>query len=110
MKNYVQPGDTLTLTAPYDLTSGLGVLVGSIFGVASADALTGAEVEAVRKGVFDLKKKAATAITAGAKVYWDNTAREVNTTATANTLIGAAAVAAGASDATVTVVLDGAVR
>ena len=37
MKNYVQPGATLTLTAPYAVVSGDGLLVGSIFGVATTD-------------------------------------------------------------------------
>ena len=35
MKNYVQPGNTITLTAPYAVVSGDGLLVGSIFGVAA---------------------------------------------------------------------------
>ena len=30
MKNYVQPGNTITLTAPYAVASGDGLLVGSI--------------------------------------------------------------------------------
>ena len=34
MKNYIQPGNTITLTAPYDVNSGDGLLVGAIFGVA----------------------------------------------------------------------------
>ena len=33
MKNYVQPGNTITLTAPYAIASGDGLLVGSIFGI-----------------------------------------------------------------------------
>ena len=32
--NFIQPGDTLTLTAPYTVASGAGAKVGSIFGVA----------------------------------------------------------------------------
>jgi len=38
MKNYVQPGNTITLTAPYAVASGDGLLVGAIFGVASGTA------------------------------------------------------------------------
>lgn len=34
MRNYIQPGNTITLMAPYDVTSGGGLLVGAIFGVA----------------------------------------------------------------------------
>ena len=33
MKNYVQPGNTITLTAPYAVASGDGLLVGAIFGI-----------------------------------------------------------------------------
>ena len=38
MKTYVQPGNTITLTAPYAVASGDGLLVGSIFGVAAGAA------------------------------------------------------------------------
>ena len=58
MKNYVQPGETLTLTAPRALASGAGLLVGSIFAIATADAAQGANVEAITRGVFDLPKAA----------------------------------------------------
>jgi len=34
-KNYIQSGNVLTLTAPSDVSSGDGLLVGSIFGVGS---------------------------------------------------------------------------
>ena len=100
MKNYVQPGATLTLTAPYALTSGDGLLVGSIFGVAAGDAASGATVEAALTGVFDLTKIGSQAWTVGAKVYWDDTNKRCTTVATDNTLIGAAveAVASGAGD------------
>ena len=95
MKTYVQPGNTITLTAPYDVTSGDGLLVGAIFGIASGDALTGAEVEVVTTGVFDVTKAASQAWAVGDKVYWDNTNRVVTKTATANTLIGVAVLAVG---------------
>ena len=90
MKNYVQPGHTVPLPAPYAVASGDGLLVGAIFGVATANAAIGDAVEATLVGVFDLKKVASQAWAAGDKVYWDNTAKEVTKTATANTLIGAA--------------------
>jgi len=38
MKNYVQPGKTITLAAPYAVSAGDGLLVGAIFGVATASA------------------------------------------------------------------------
>jgi predicted RecA/RadA family phage recombinase len=95
MRNYIQPGHALTLVAPYDVVSGDGLLVGSIFGVASHDALSGAEVETQLTGVLDLAKVASQAWTAGAKVYWDNTAKRATTVASGNTLIGVAVLAVG---------------
>jgi predicted RecA/RadA family phage recombinase len=109
MKNYVQPGTTLTLTAPYAVTSGDGLLVGSIFGVAAGDATSGATVEAALTGVFDLTKIGSQAWTVGAKVYWDDTNKRCTTVATDNTLIGVAvdAVAGGAGDTIGRVRLNG---
>lgn len=109
MKNYVQPGNAITLTAPYTVASGDGLLVGSIFGVASADAASGETVETAVVGVFDLKKTASQAWATGDKVYWDNTAKETTNTTTSNTLIGVAvaAVAGGAGDTIGRVRLNG---
>ena len=100
MKNYVQPGNTITLTAPYAVASGDGLLVGSIFGIAAGSAASGEPVEAALTGVYDLKKVASQAWSVGDKVYWDNTAKEATKTTTSNTLIGVAieAVAGGAGD------------
>jgi predicted RecA/RadA family phage recombinase len=102
MRNYIQPGHAITLVAPYDVVSGSGLLVGAIFGVASHDALSGAEVETQLTGVIDLAKTASQAWTAGVKVYWDNTAKLVTNVASGNTLIGVAVLAVG-SGATETV-------
>ncbi len=107
MKNYTQRGDTLTLVAPYDVASGAGMLVGAIFAVAATTAKAGDAVEGDVVGCFDLPK-AAGAVTQGAKLYWDNTARVVTTVATNNTLIGVATRAAANGDATANVRLNGA--
>ncbi len=100
MRNYVQPGSTIALAAPYAVASGDGLLVGAIFGVAAGAAANGDSVEAALVGVYDLKKVASQAWSVGDKVYWDNTAREATKTTTSNTLIGVAieAVAGGAGD------------
>jgi predicted RecA/RadA family phage recombinase len=95
MKNYVQPGNTITLTAPYDVASGDGLLVGAIFGVATGSAVSGAAIEAALVGVFDLTKVGSQAWAAGDKIYWDNTAKQATKTATSNTLIGVATEAVG---------------
>jgi predicted RecA/RadA family phage recombinase len=110
MKNYVQPGNTITLTAPYAVTSGDGLLVGSIFGVAAGTAILGDPVETAVEGVYDLKKVASQAWAAGDRIYWDNTAKQTTKTLTSNTLIGVAteAVAGGATDLIGRVRLNGA--
>ena len=100
MKNYVQSGNATTLTAPYAVASGDGLLVGSIFGVASCTAALGETVEAALVGVFDLTKVGSQAWTAGAKVYWDNTNKRCTTVATPMSVLSVAteAVASGAGD------------
>jgi predicted RecA/RadA family phage recombinase len=90
MQNYVQPGNTITLAAPADVASGDGLLVGSIFGIASGAAASGDPIEVALVGVFDLAKVGSQAWAAGDKVYWDNTAKQATKTATSNTLIGVA--------------------
>ena len=84
MQNYVQQGDTLTVTAPYTLLSGGGCQVGNFFGVSVNNQNPGDSSELVVEGVFDLAKDGSTFIS-GAKVYWDNTQQ----LATANTLTAA---------------------
>lgn len=110
MKNFVQEGDILTLTAPYAVASGAGLLVGSIFAIATNAAASGDPVEGVREGVFTHAKTSAQAWTVGAKIYWDNTAKVMTTTATDNILVGAAAAVAANPSATGTVLLDGVIR
>jgi len=96
MRNYIQPGHAITLAAPYDVASGDGLLVGAIFGVATHEALSGAEVEAQLTGVVEITKVGTQAWTAGARVYWDDTNKRATNVATDNTLIGVAVLAVGA--------------
>lgn len=99
MKNWVQPGDQLTIAAaPYAVTAGQGLQMGSIFGVAVGTAALGAAVEAQIEGVFTLTKQTAQAWTQGQALYWDNAGRQVTTTVATNKLIGYAAAAALAAD------------
>jgi predicted RecA/RadA family phage recombinase len=104
MKNFIQCGDSLTVTAPYAVSSGDGVKLGSLFGVAAVDALISTPVTIAREGVFEMDA-AAGAIAAGGPVYWDDSAKTCTATATGNTRIGVATAAKGQSDTTVTVAL-----
>ncbi|GGC68105.1 hypothetical protein GCM10011504_52590 [Siccirubricoccus deserti] len=107
MRNFIQPGNSLAVAIPYasGVTAGEGVLVGALFGVAAVDGTQNAVIECQTKGVFDLAKQPALAITAGARLFWDDTNRRLTTTATGNFQVGIAAVAALAADTTVRVVL-----
>lgn len=107
MKNYIQPGDTITVEAPAAVDSGDGVKVGVLFGVAVFDAANGDPVEITTRGVFELPKVSAQAWTEGAAIYWTGTNCTTATTA-GNLLIGVAAAAADNPSATGIVRLNGA--
>lgn len=107
MKNFVQPGDVLTVTAPADVASGDLVLVGSLFGIATASAKAGAEVEITAGGVYDMPKVSAQAWTQGAPLYWDPAVKLVTSVAGALTKIGVAAVVAANPSAAGRVRLNG---
>jgi len=107
MRNYIQPGETVTLNAPYAVTSGQGLLVGTLFGVAKGDAANGAQVEAKTTGVVDLTALGTDTGTVGSRVYWDNTNRRCTVTATGNTLIGCLMAAKTGGQATMRVRLNG---
>jgi predicted RecA/RadA family phage recombinase len=94
MRNYVQPGDVLTLTAPVGgVLSGTGYKIGQLFVVAAADAEAGEPFEGQLTGVFDLPKATGSAWTEGELLYWDNSADNVTDTV-GDQLIGTAAAAA----------------
>ncbi|KAA5599234.1 DUF2190 family protein [Blastochloris sulfoviridis] len=105
MKNFVQSGRMLTLTAPSGgVASGDGVMVGSVFGVAAFDAAEGAEVEVATEGVFSLKKTTGAAWIVGQPVFWNASAGEAATSG--DLQIGVAVAAAGSSAAIGLVKLD----
>ncbi|MGF7163263.1 putative RecA/RadA family phage recombinase [Rhodoligotrophos appendicifer] len=100
-KNFVQPGDTLTLTAPSGgVVSGVAYLIGSLLVVAQVSKAQGLPFAGKPRGVWVLPKTSAQAWTEGVKVYWDNTNKVVTTTATDNTLVGFAVEAAANPSAT----------
>lgn len=89
-QNYIQEGDGLKLTAPYAVSSGGGMLVGSLFSVASKMLASGESGTCFTEGCWELTKNSAEAWTVGQKIYWDDTNKVCTTTATSNTLIGCA--------------------
>ena len=105
MKNYVQEGKSLTVTAPAAVTSGQYVTVGAIRGVAAYDAAQGEPVEVATEGVFTLPKVAADEITAGDLLYWNGAACTKTAGTGSKPLVGVAVKPAAANSASVQVKL-----
>ena len=108
MKTFIQNGNIMSVIAPAGgVTVSQGLLVGSLFGIATKDAPAGASVEIATTGVFDLNKDAATVMGQGDRVAWDDTAREIALPGVGLYPVGIATMAAGDGATTVTVRLDG---
>jgi len=107
MKNFVQLGNTVSVTLAATVTSGAGLLSGGLFGICSVDGVSGDVIELQVEGVFTLPKTSANTPAQFAKAYWNNTAKEVTTTATDNTLIGVFMDALGSGTTTANVRLNG---
>lgn len=89
--NLVSSGSALSVDCPYaTVASGAGVLVGSIFGVALGDSVTGSSVEICRDGEWTLTAKSTDEFAVGDLIYWDDSNKECTITSTGNTLVGIA--------------------
>lgn len=109
MKNFIQEGDTLTLTAPSGgVVSGGGYIIGDLFVVATVTVAQGLPFAAKTRGVFELAKLSAQAWIEGVKVYWDAANSRLTTVATGNRLVGVASEAAANPSSVGRVRLDGA--
>jgi len=94
MKNFVQPGEVVSVAAPYAVASGAGLLIGNLFGIATTAAENGAAVEALIVGVVDIAKNSAEAWSVGSAIYWDDTAKVATIESDDNIPIGVAVAAA----------------
>ncbi|MEM0978419.1 MAG: capsid cement protein [Pseudomonadota bacterium] len=103
MKNYVQPGDTVTISAPDTIDAGEIVQIGALIGIAATDAAIGDPLAIAVSGVFDLAK--------GSDVF--ATGDEVEAAGgevvplTSGTVVGVIVADAAAGDATARVRLAG---
>ncbi|WP_323775946.1 DUF2190 family protein [Leisingera sp.] len=109
MKNFKSQGNTLTFTAAADYSSGDGVLLDTLFGVAAGDIASGEEGVLNLQGVYELPKVGSQAWTVGAAVYWDDANSRCTTVAEDAALIGCAVapVGSGAEDTLGVVRLNG---
>lgn len=108
MKNFVQRGDAIDITAAAAVLSGGVVLAGAMIGIASTNAEIGEKFALNVTGVYELPKVAALAIAVGDVVYWDSATKVVTKTAGGNTKLGVATTAAANPSPTVNVRLSGA--
>lgn len=105
MKNLIQDGDTITITAAGTITSGDLVVTGALVGVAVNDAALGDLVALQTEGVFTLPKVAG-AVAVGDLVYWDASQSKVTVsrvTDTGDILVGVAVDTSTSGAATATV-------
>lgn len=99
---FVHSGKVLDMVAPSTITSGVPLIIGSVFGVPEADAVTGAQFPFRVSGVNTLPKATGFAPTQGAVAYWDVADGELNSD-TSNPAVGVYEVAAASGDTEATV-------
>ncbi|KZE32511.1 DUF2190 family protein [Chelatococcus daeguensis] len=108
MKNYLQNGHIVRVTTPAGgIASGDALIVGSIFGIAAYSSAEGDPLELATTGVYRLPKATAAVLTVGARVAWDNTAKNINVPGAGRFPVGVATEAAGNGITSVAVRLDG---
>lgn len=93
MKNYVQPGDCITIPAPSTIDGGTLVIIGNLIGVASGDAAIGESLDLQTRGVFSYPKDSDVAFDLGDPVFFDGS--ELTEDSTGADLVGTCVVAAG---------------
>ena len=96
MKNYLQPGRTMSFTAAAAFASGAVVAIGNVLGVAAGDVAQGAQGELALDGVFTVPKVTGAVIAKGESVTWDASAGAFDdnlATPAAGDITGAAAFA-----------------
>lgn len=107
-RNFVQPGSTITLTAPSGgVVAGTGYIIGGIFVVAQNTAAQGLPFEGMTDGVHDLGKTAAVEFDVGEIVAFDASTKLTLENATGKYVIGVAVAPAAGAAATSRVRLNG---
>jgi len=108
MKTYIQNGHVITVPTPAGgIASGEGMIVGNIFGIAAFSAVEGDPLELATTGVYKFPKATAAVLTVGARVAWDNTAKNINVPGAGRFPVGIATEAAGNGITSIAVRLDG---
>lgn len=108
MKNFLQNGNSVTLTAPGGgVTSGTGVLIGAQFVVPTFSAAAAAKFDGLVRGVVDHAKVSTEVWTEGQRIHWNAGLSQMTNVATAGPFVGVAVDAAANPSATGKVMLAG---
>ena len=94
---FIHDGKAVDFFPETDIPAGTVIVEGDLVGVTKLDIPAGRLGALHVVGVYDVAKNDA-AISLGAKVYWNNTAKQAVTTATGNKQLGLAVQAATAED------------
>ncbi len=104
---FVSDGEQIDYTPSGDVAAGDVIVQGTLIGVAERDIPDGTLGALTVLGIRTFPKhvSSSSALSAGAKVYWDIADNEVNTD-TGNPYLGKVVIAAGATDTTVQVRME----
>lgn len=104
MKNFVQKGDNITITAAANLTSGTPLIIGHMLAVPEADIASGAIGSVLIEGVVSLPKLSTAVIAVGDLVDWAASAGQVVVAGTAaGDLVGCGIAVSAAGNGSLTV-------
>lgn len=99
MKNYIQDGQIIDLTAAEELSSGELVQIGDRVGAAAVDIANGSEGSVRLSGVINAAKTTSQSWTVGQKLYMNTSTKALTNVATAGyPFAGICVEAAGSSD------------
>jgi predicted RecA/RadA family phage recombinase len=106
MKNFLQPGETVELTAPSGgVVSGGAYLIGGLFGVAVFSAAEAEKFNLVRKGVFTFDKTTSQEYAEGDPLYFNPATGKLTNVAGSLRRVAIATAAAASADTTCTAVI-----
>jgi predicted RecA/RadA family phage recombinase len=103
--SFVSDGDVIDIVSP-GTTAGVGVLQGQLWGVAETTTTAGQRVAIRVRGVVRIKKLSTAVTTVGIPLYWDDTNKQVNVTATSQHKVGLATEAVGSGPTMVNMLIE----
>lgn len=106
MQTLINEGEVLDVVLAADATTEVPFLLGDLLVVPVKSGLSGETIACVAQGNVFLPKVTGTAITAGAKVYWNDTAKNITTTSSGNKHVGYCSFGAASGATTIAVLLN----